>query len=85
MITKAWEEEKEGSRMYRVFKKITYCRIALLKWRNKVNCSTKVKIKEIQELIERYRNSEDKDMRKKVRDLKLQVKEAYSEEELFWS
>lgn len=34
MVERAWNKEEQGSRMFKITKKIKNCRIELLKWRN---------------------------------------------------
>ena len=69
--------------MFKVTKKITNCRISLLKWhKNKIG-NTKKKIDENKCKLEGKRGQDRKLSKEEVGSLKKQLKDAYQEEEKF--
>ena len=85
VVERAWQKEEVGSRMFKITKKIRNCRIELLKWRNTFKANSKSRIEEIKKELERVKNSDCENRKGVVAELKNQLKEAYTEEENFWS
>ncbi|XP_071926048.1 uncharacterized protein [Coffea arabica] len=85
VVEQAWQIDKPGSRMFKVTKKIRNCRIELLKWRNTFQANSKTKIVEIGKALEEVRVSDSNNKKEQTAELKNQLKEAYKEEEKFWS
>ena len=70
--------------MYQVTRKISNCRVALLKWKNSFQHNSRKEINKIKADIERLRESTEFH-RGAMDDLKTQLKRAYSNEEMYWS
>lgn len=85
VIRGAWNQDCEGSRMFKITRKITQCRIALLKWNNTFQSNAKKKIMQMKKQLQRTRESFEKDNQGRMKELKHQLKTAYQEEELFLS
>ncbi|XP_071902886.1 uncharacterized protein [Coffea arabica] len=85
VVEQAWQRDEPGSRMFKITRKIRNCRIELLKWRNTFAANSKRKIAEVKERLEALSSSEAPSKKEKRTELKHQLKEAYQEEEKFWS
>ena len=83
VVKRAWEEEQTGSNMYKVHRKIANCRIAILKWRNNFQGNARKKIESLKKLLGELQDIECEDKQERKKALKMQLKEAYDEEELF--
>ncbi|XP_027109391.2 uncharacterized protein [Coffea arabica] len=71
--------------MYKLHKKVTNCRLALLKWKNNFQGNARKRIDNLKKLLEELKVCDCDDKKARNRDLRRQLKEAYDEEELFWS
>ena len=85
VIEKAWNKEEQGTKMFRVIRKVKNFRIDLLKWKNTFQANSKVRINDIKSRLERLNVSNVENKRMIRFDLKEQIKEAYKEEESFRS
>ncbi|XP_071926572.1 uncharacterized protein [Coffea arabica] len=85
VIEKAWNTEEQGTRMFRVTRKVRNCRIEILKWKNTFQANSKVRINGIKSRLESLDKSNFEDKKVRRSELKEQLKEAYKEEEFFWS
>ncbi|XP_071914021.1 uncharacterized protein [Coffea arabica] len=83
LINEAWNVTYEGSRMYKVTKSITSCRVRLLKWHNSKIGNVKKKIAEVKEELERKKEQHRKTAKEEIANLKKRLAEAYQEEEMF--
>ena len=84
-VERAWNVEWEGSRMFKIKKKIANCRIELLKWRNDFQENSRRRIEEVKDKMEKIRKGSDQNSRERYKELKNQLRLAYEDEELFWS
>ena len=71
--------------MYKLHKKVTNCRLALLKWKNNFQGNARKWIDNLKKLLEELKVCDCDDKKARNRDLRRQLKEAYDEGELFWS
>ncbi|KAL3515199.1 hypothetical protein ACH5RR_022101 [Cinchona calisaya] len=71
--------------MFRITHKIKTFRVALLTWNKNTYRRTDSKIKEIKQKIKELDSIDCQSKRGRRIELKLQLSEAYKEEELFWS
>ena len=71
--------------MYKVTKRITSCRIHLLKWHKSKIGNAKKKIAEIKKKLDKKKEQHWKTVKGEIADLKKQLTKAYQEEEMFWS
>ncbi|XP_071902765.1 uncharacterized protein [Coffea arabica] len=85
LINDAWNTTCEGSKMYKVTKRITSCRIHLLKWHKRKIGNAKKKIAEIKEELEKKKKQPWITGKGEIANLKTQLTKAYQEEEMFWS
>ncbi|XP_071939977.1 uncharacterized protein [Coffea arabica] len=85
VIRTAWGKEQEGSRMYKVTRKIRECRVALIEWNRTTKGNAKLKIQEIKEQLKVAREAGELCNKGGIATLKLQLSKAYKEEELYWS
>ncbi|XP_027095016.2 uncharacterized protein [Coffea arabica] len=85
VVEQAWQKDEPGSRMFKITRKIRNCRIELLKWRNTFQANSKRKIVEVRKRLEAVSSSEAASKKEMMTELKNQLKEAYQEEEKFWS
>ncbi|XP_071909790.1 uncharacterized protein [Coffea arabica] len=85
VIKEAWNKSVEGSRTFQVKTKVRNCRIALLKWCNRINKNSRKRIENIKEQLDQIQGTSLKSKRKEKATLKLQLKEACRDEEMFWS
>nr|XP_027071698.1 uncharacterized protein LOC113696490 [Coffea arabica] len=85
VIKRAWGLEQNGSRMFRVVKRIKECRIALIEWNKSLKGNTKAKIQELKEKLRSVREENEPCNKGVITTLKLQLSKAYKDEELFWS
>ena len=51
VVKKAWDQEDEGSSMFKITKKIKRCRLNLLKWKNMIQINSKEKIDKMKKII----------------------------------
>ena len=58
MVERAWQKEEQGSRMFKITKKIKNCRIKLLKWRNTFQVNSKSRIFYLKKELESVRDSD---------------------------
>ena len=84
VIEKAWSKEEQGSRMFKVTKKVKNCRIELLKWRNTFQANSRQKISELKKDFERVKESSLDNRKEILAHIKDQLKAAYKEGENFW-
>ncbi|XP_071909569.1 uncharacterized protein [Coffea arabica] len=85
VIRTAWELQTEGSRMFQVTKKIRNCRVALLKWKNSFQANSRGKIDQIKRQMSELKESDISARKGSIAMLKGKLKEAYREEEVYWS
>ncbi|XP_027088449.1 uncharacterized protein [Coffea arabica] len=85
VIKEAWDKNVEGSRMFHIKTKVRNCRIALLRWSNKSNKNSRKRIESIKEKLDQIQGTSLPSIRKEKASLKMQLKEAYKDEEMFWS
>ena len=57
VVRTAWGKEQNGSRMYKVTRRIKECRVALIKWNRTVKGNAKLKIQEIKEQLKATREA----------------------------
>ena len=81
VIEKAWNKEEQGSRVFKITKKIKNCRIELLKWRNTFQANSRSRITDLKKELERVRDSGSNNRKGKLTDIKDQLKTAYKEKE----
>ncbi|XP_071902842.1 uncharacterized protein [Coffea arabica] len=84
VIRVAWQQETYGSRMFQVQKKIKNCRIALLKWENQFQTNSRQKVEHIKNQLSELRQSHGGTRKGRIASLKIQLKDAYKEEEQHW-
>ncbi|XP_071905812.1 uncharacterized protein [Coffea arabica] len=84
-MEQAWNWEEQGSKLFKVTRKIRNCRIELLKWRNNVQANSRSKIEGLKQDLEKTRNAGLANKKEECQDLKRQLANAYKEEEAFWS
>lgn len=84
VIERAWNIEEQGSRMFKITKKIRNCRIELLKWRNSFQANSRSKIQDLKKELEEARISESANRWQNLNDIKDKLSTAYKEEEHFW-
>ncbi|XP_027082201.1 uncharacterized protein [Coffea arabica] len=60
-------------------------RIAILKWRNNFQANARKNIEKVKKQLEELKNSDCQDKMGRNKMLKMQLKEAYDEEETFWN
>lgn len=85
VILYCWNQEVEGSRMYKFHKRLQNCRKGLVEWRKKGNTNAKVQIDNIMRemnCMQELGGQRDWDEWFK---LKSQLEEAYKAEEEFWA
>ena len=85
VIERAWGSEHQGSRMFKVTRKIRECRMALLTWKRNNSLNSGRQIMELKEKIQELKVSNNLGKRGQIAELKLQLSTAYREEELYWS
>nr|XP_027124324.1 uncharacterized protein LOC113741027 [Coffea arabica] len=85
VIEKAWSKEEQGTKMFRVTRKVRNCRVEILKWKNTFQANSKVSIKDIKSKLESNERSNLENKGVIRTDLKEQLKKAFREEESFWS
>ncbi|XP_027156321.1 uncharacterized protein LOC113757111 [Coffea eugenioides] len=85
VVEQAWRQGNDGSRMYKVTQKIKLCRTALLKWRNKVQGNSKLKIDRIKGQLQELKECDISDKKERGKILKSSLREAYRQEEIYWS
>lgn len=85
VVRKAWEIDCEGSAIVKVAAKIKNCRVELLKWSRQQQGNLAKKIKRIQGAMDRLKEEGDQRDWSFWNSLKIQLNEAYEEEEMFWS
>ncbi|XP_071924654.1 uncharacterized protein [Coffea arabica] len=85
VIKEAWNKSAEGSRMFQVKTKVRNYRIALLKWSNRINKNSRKRIKNIKEQLDQIKGASLENKRKEKAILKVQLREVYRDEEMFWS
>ena len=85
VVEQAWNREEQGSKLFKVTRKIRNCRIELLKWRNNVQANSRSKIEGLKQDLEKTRNAGLANKKEELQDLKRQLANAYKEEEAFWS
>ena len=83
MVERAWNKEEQGSRMFKITKKIKNCRIELLKWRNSFQANARSRIIDLKKELERARDSESINRIGNLNDNKDKLSSAYKEEEHF--
>ncbi|XP_071924745.1 uncharacterized protein [Coffea arabica] len=84
VVEKAWNKEEQGSKMFKVTRKIRNCRIELLKWRNSFQANSRSKINALKKDLEEARNLEAVTRRKNLIEIKDKLSTACKEEENFW-
>ncbi|XP_027171528.1 uncharacterized protein LOC113771107 [Coffea eugenioides] len=57
VVEKAWHKEEQGSRMFKITKKIRNCRIKLLKWRNTFQANSRSRITDLKKDLKRVWDS----------------------------
>ncbi|XP_071905925.1 uncharacterized protein [Coffea arabica] len=85
VVQEAWEMDQQGSRLYKVQRKIRQVRMNLLNWSKKLNLNSKKQIKQIKKEIQEVKGSQGGEGRAKITGLKRKLVEAYRREEVFWS
>nr|XP_027120381.1 uncharacterized protein LOC113737334 [Coffea arabica] len=85
VIRTAWGKVQDGSRMYKVTRKIRECRVALIEWNRSTKGNAKLKIQEIKEQLKVAREAGELCNKGVIATLKFQLSKAYKEEELYWS
>ena len=71
--------------MYKVTKRITSCKVRLLKWHNSKIGNAKKKIVEVKEELERKKEQLRETAKGEIANLKKRLAKAYQEEEMSWS
>ncbi|XP_027127794.2 uncharacterized protein [Coffea arabica] len=85
VVEQAWGRDEQGSKLFKVTRKIRNCKIELLKWRNNAQTNSRSKIDGLKQDLEKTRNAGLANKKEKCQDLKRQLANAYKEEEAFWS
>ena len=85
VIKEAWDKNVEGSRLFQIKTKVRNCRIVLLRWSNKSNKNSRKRIESMKEKLDQIQGTSLASIRKEKASLKMQLKEAYRDEEMFWS
>ncbi|XP_071940156.1 uncharacterized protein [Coffea arabica] len=85
VVEQAWKQTVEGNRIYRITRQIANCRVALLKWKNNFTGNSLLKINQVKQQIKEIKESKESGVKDKISELKIQLKEAYTEEEQFWA
>ena len=85
VIKHAWEETQTGSNMFKVHRKIANCRVALLKWKKTFQGNSRCKIDGLKKQVVDLQGQDYENKKAATKELKRKLKEAYDEEELFWS
>ena len=85
VIKQAWEEAQTGSNMFKVHRKIANCRVALLKWKNTFQGNSRSKLDGLKKQVLDLQGQDCENKKAATKELKRKLKEAYDEEELFWS
>ncbi|XP_071926170.1 uncharacterized protein [Coffea arabica] len=85
VVKQAWNSPHSGSRMYKVHRKIATCKVEILKWRNQFQGNARKNIDKVKKQLEELKDTDCQDKKRRNKMLKRQLKEAYEEEEMFWS
>ncbi|XP_071906154.1 uncharacterized protein [Coffea arabica] len=87
IVRNAWNKQIEGSRGFKVAKKVKECRTALTRWNRGINSNSKKEIKKLKEKLEELEkphlaNGGNKSTM--ANELKKLLIDAYKKEEQFW-
>lgn len=84
-IREIWERLVTGSRMFRVYQKLKWCKLECIKRRKQKSINASQELQQIQykiEMLQKMKGSRDW---AKWQQLKTQMHESYKQEEEFWS
>ncbi|XP_027090153.2 uncharacterized protein [Coffea arabica] len=85
VVGKAWGEEQQGSRLYKVKCKIKRVRMDMLNWSKGSRRNSKKLIEQIKREIKEVKEIMPSGYRIKLVGLKRRLTDAYKKEELYWS
>lgn len=85
VIKTAWNKQIDGSRGFKVTRKVKECRIALSKWSKEIKINNKKEIDRLKKEIREVKNSTRMDKHYKLAGLKSQLAEEYKREEVYWA
>ncbi|XP_071923131.1 uncharacterized protein [Coffea arabica] len=81
----AWDQDDEGTRMFRVISKVKRCRVTLLQWKNKIQCNARENIEALKCQLQELKTRDFEGKRDVRNGPKKSLKEAYKNEEMYWS
>ncbi|XP_027102957.1 uncharacterized protein [Coffea arabica] len=76
VVKQGWDQEVEGTRMFKLTTKVKRCRIALLTWKNRIQGNSKVNIERAKKQLLELGASGVEDIKNKRKCLKNKLKEA---------
>ena len=85
IIKQAWDQDDEGTRMFRVISKVKRCRVTLLQWKNKIQGNARENIEALKCQLQELKTRDFEGKRDVRNGLKKSLKEAYRNEEMYWS
>lgn len=85
VVSQAWNTRQQGSKSFKVTKKIKVCRMALLTWNKKLNGNAKEEINRIKGEIERAKQSPNGSGGQEIAIKLKELEAAYKKEEIFWA
>lgn len=85
VVQNAWKIQIQGSNMFKLQSKVKYSRKYLLEWRKVENTNARKKINDIKGQIDRLKEKGGEREWSRWGELKVQLEEAYKEEEKYWS
>lgn len=85
VVRDAWDQDCEGSPMFTVATKIKQCRLGLLKWSKQQQGNAAKRLKELKEEMDQMKEEGGRRNLDHWNSLRIQLHEAYQEEEVFWS
>ncbi|XP_071902615.1 uncharacterized protein [Coffea arabica] len=84
VVRNAWNRQIEGSKGFKVAKKVKECRNALTRWNKGINSNSKKEIKKLKEELEKIQIASGGNKSTMADELKKLLIDAYKKEEQFW-
>ncbi|XP_071914055.1 uncharacterized protein [Coffea arabica] len=84
VVKRAWVKEQVGSRLFQIKNRIRECRMALLSWNRSLKHNARGDIDMIKKEIQELQESNIKDRKIRICELKRRLADAYKKEEVFW-
>lgn len=85
VIQDGWNVDVEGSRMFKLHKRVKHCRERLLEWRKKENTNSKIQIENIRGQMARMQDEGGQREWDSWYKLRTQLDEAYKADDEFWT